>query len=86
MHKLGALMAAVIAAAEDWNTIYFGADKPVHEIALARGTRAGERDQHFLYSASGGRKAYELKRLRRQFKPHVALLFGGGSQSPSHRS
>jgi hypothetical protein len=86
MHKLGALMAAVIAAAEGWNTIYFGADPPADEIAAPAATHAGERDQHFLYSASGGRKAYELKRLRRQFKPHVALLFGGGSRSPSHRS
>jgi hypothetical protein len=86
MHKLGALMAAFIAAAEGWNTIYFSVDTPADEIAALAATHAGERDQHFLYSASGGRKAYELKRLRRQFKPHVGLLFGGGGCSPSHRS
>jgi hypothetical protein len=56
MHELGALMAAFIAAAEGWNTIYFGADTPADEIAAPADTHAGERDQHFLYSASGGRQ------------------------------
>jgi hypothetical protein len=41
MHELGALMAAFIAAAEGWNTIYFGADTPADEIALARGHARG---------------------------------------------
>ena len=54
MHKLGALMAVVIAAAKGWNTIYFGPDPPADEIAAPAATHAGERDQHFLYSASGG--------------------------------
>jgi MerR family transcriptional regulator, light-induced transcriptional regulator len=86
MHELGALMAAFIAAAEGWNTIYFGADTPADEIAAPAARTRASAISIFYTRPVVGAKAYELKRLRRQFKPHVALLFGGGGRSPSHRS
>ncbi len=57
MHKLGALMAAVIAAAEDWNTIYFGADTPADEIAApAARTRASAISIFYARPVVGARR------------------------------
>jgi hypothetical protein len=57
MHKLGALMAVVIAAAKGWNTIYFGADPPADEIAApAARTRASAISIFYTRPVVGARR------------------------------
>jgi methylmalonyl-CoA mutase cobalamin-binding subunit len=76
--RLGALMAAVLAADLGWQVVYFGAGLPADEVAAAAGMTsaravslgiASRMDPHVL--------ARELSRLRRGLGKGVRLLIGG---------
>lgn len=79
MHELGAMMVAVTAVSEGWNAVYLGMDTPADEIAAAAAhTDASAAAISIVYPAGDGRLDQELRRLRRQLGPHIALLAGGG--------
>jgi MerR family transcriptional regulator, light-induced transcriptional regulator len=80
IHELGAMMVAVTASAQGWNAIYLGTDTPADEIAAA----AAQTDAHavaisIVYPADDRRLQQELRHLRRQLGPQMALLVGGAA-------
>jgi DNA-binding transcriptional MerR regulator len=81
-HELGALMAALSAAAEGWKVIYLGADLPAEEIAYAAlETKALAVALSVVYPPDDPRVAEELRRLRRALPDGVALFVGGHGAS-----
>lgn len=77
-HELGALMAALSAAAEGWKVVYLGPDLPAEEIAYAAlETRAPAVALSIVYPPDDPRVADELRRLHRAL-PADATLFVGG--------
>lgn len=77
-HELGALMAALSAAAEGWRVIYLGPDLPADEIAYAAlETRAPAVALSIVYPPDDPRMPDELRRLRRALPENVALFVGG---------
>lgn len=77
-HELGALMAAVAAASEDWRVIYLGPNLPADEIAYAA-TQTGARvvALSIVYPADDIRLPDELRRLRAQVPQDTAIIIGG---------
>jgi DNA-binding transcriptional MerR regulator/methylmalonyl-CoA mutase cobalamin-binding subunit len=77
-HELGALMAALSAAAEGWKVVYLGPDLPAEEIAYAAlETHAPAVALSIVYPPDDPRVADELRRLHRAL-PAEATLFVGG--------
>lgn len=77
-HELGALMAALSAAAEGWKVIYLGPDLPAEEIAYAAvQTKAAAVALSIVFPPDDPRIADELRRFRRAL-PHEMRLFTGG--------
>lgn len=77
-HELGALMAAVSAAAEGWKVIYLGPDLPAEEIAYAATeTKAIAAALSVVYPPDDPRVPDELRRLHRALPADVKLFVGG---------
>ena len=77
-HELGALMAAVTGALQDWRSIYLGPDVPADEIAAAtQRTGATLVGLSIIYPADDPALEWELQRLRRGIAEEVAVLAGG---------
>lgn len=77
-HELGALLAAVTAAAEGWNTVYLNPNAPSAEIAAAaKRVQARAVALTITYPGDERRVADELRALARQLPGEVALLVGG---------
>jgi methanogenic corrinoid protein MtbC1 len=84
-HELGALMAAISAAAEGWQVTYVGADMPVEELLGAMAQTRAEAvalsivdsgDQRGLLSA--------VREIRAGLPPGVALILGGAGAPAVH--
>ena len=78
MHEMGALLAAVCASVAGWRVAYLGPDLPAEEIAGA----ARKRGAHAValsavFPVGDPRLAGEIRRLRSQLPPGVAILTGG---------
>ncbi len=82
VHELGALIAAVDAAAGGWRPLYLGANTPAEEIAysaLAHEVRAVVLS--IVYPADDPHLPDELVALRGYLGPEVPVLVGGGAAS-----
>jgi len=82
-HELGALMAAVSAAAEGWNVTYLGPDLPVEELLDAIGQTRAEAMALSLVQPGDERGVLSvLREIQAGLPPRVAQLVGGaGAQS-----
>ena len=82
-HELGALMAAVSAAAEGWSITYLGPDLPVEELQGAIGqTRAEAVALSIVHPGDERGVLSALREIQAGLPPRVALLLGGaGAQS-----
>ncbi len=77
-HELGALMAALTAAAQGWRPVYMGPDLPAEEIAAAvQQTRARAVAVSLVYPPDDSRVPSQLSRLRRLIADDVRILAGG---------
>ncbi len=77
-HELGALMAAVIAAAAGWRVSYLGSNMPAEEIAAAAATRQAKAVAlSIVFPEDDPALGDELRRLRRGLTSATALLVGG---------
>jgi methanogenic corrinoid protein MtbC1 len=82
-HEIGALMAAVVAAAEGWSVTYLGTDLPPEEIAAAAVRRAaGVVGLSIVYEEGNGDTVSQLQRLRALLPRGVAILVGGRAAGP----
>lgn len=82
-HELGALMAAISAAAEGWSVTYLGPDMPVAELlgAVAQ-TRVEAVALSIVQPGDEPEVLSVLRKIRAGLPPRVALLVGGaGAQS-----
>jgi len=81
-HELGALMAAISAAAEGWNVTFLGPDLPVEELLGAIGQTRAEAVALSAVQPGDERLLRILRDIRAGLPPRVALLLGGaGAQS-----
>ena len=77
-HELGALMAAISAAAEGWNVTYLGPDMPVEELLDAiRQTRAEAVALSIVQPGDEQGLVSALREIRAGLPSRVALLLGG---------
>lgn len=77
-HELGALMAAVLAAADGWHVVHLAPNTPAADIAAAaRQVDARAVALALAYPQDDPRLVQELRLLRQQLEPRVALLVGG---------
>jgi methylmalonyl-CoA mutase cobalamin-binding subunit len=79
MHEVGALMAAVTAAAEGWRVTYLGIDLPVAEIAKAAIQKEAAAVGLSVAYGNGGldHVLAQLRELRTLLPDGTALLIGG---------
>ena len=78
VHEMGALAAAITAAFGGWRAVYLGPDLPAEEIAGAvRQTGARALVIGIAYPSDDVRLPDDLKALRRQVGPEVAIFVGG---------
>lgn len=79
-HDLGALGAAITAAADGWHVRYLGADLPAHDIATAAAQSGAAAVAVSLVHPRNDRStAHELETLAAALPPGVALIVGGGA-------
>lgn len=79
-HELGALMVAVVAAADGWRVTYLGADLPGQEIAAAAvGRRARAVALSVVYPPDDAHLAEDLRALRAGLGRETLLVAGGAS-------
>lgn len=79
-HEIGALMAAVVAAAEGWQVLYLGADLPLPETAAAvRRTGAKVVALSIVSRERDPALADGLARLRALIPLDTVMLVGGRS-------
>jgi len=80
-HELGALLAAVSAAAEGWRAVYLGPDLPASEIATAA-TRVGARvvAVSVVDPTKADLMAEEVHRIRQVLPGSIRLIVGGPSE------
>lgn len=84
LHELGALVAAVTAAADGWRVAYLGPNLPAEEIAgAARQSGARAVALSIVYPGDDPYLGGELVKLRRSLPEGVAILAGGRS-SPDY--
>jgi methanogenic corrinoid protein MtbC1 len=77
-HELGALMAAISAAAAGWNVTYLGPDMPVEELLEAIGQARAEAVALSVVQPGDGRGLLSvLREIRAGLPPQVAVLLGG---------
>jgi len=78
LHAIGALMAAVTAAAEGWQVIYLGPNLPAQEIALAATSKNAKAILlSIVYPQDDPFLGDELGRLRTMLPDQSAILAGG---------
>lgn len=82
-HELGALLATSAAAHAGWRVTYLGPDLPATEIAAAAGRhQATVAGVSIVAPQDRGATKAELRQLRQELPPPVALVAGGsGVQS-----
>ena len=78
LHEMGALLAAVVATSEGWNSTFLGPNLPAEEIAGA----AAQKDAKavllsIVYPGDDPHLGGELVKLRRLLGDEIALLAGG---------
>jgi DNA-binding transcriptional MerR regulator/methylmalonyl-CoA mutase cobalamin-binding subunit len=77
-HELGALMAAITAAAAGWNVTYLGPDVPVEELlGSVRQARADALALSVVRSGDERAVLSVLRQIRDGLPPRVELLVGG---------
>jgi len=77
-HELGALMAAISAAAEGWSVTYLGPDMPVEELLGAIGQTRAEAVALSIVQPGDERGVLSaLREIRAGLPPRVVLLLGG---------
>ncbi len=77
-HELGALMAAINAAAEGWSVTFLGPDMPVGELLGAVGQARAEAVALSVVQLGDERAVLSvLREIRAGLPPRVALLLGG---------
>lgn len=77
-HEIGALMVAVVAAAEGWTVTYLGPNLPAEEIAGAAVQRAARAVAlSLVYPTDDPRVPEALRSLRRLLPENVDILIGG---------
>lgn len=77
-HEIGALMAAVVAAAEGWQATYLGTSLPLPEIAAAaRRTGAKVVALSIVFREHDPALADELSRVKALLPPDSVLIVGG---------
>lgn len=77
-HELGAIAAAVTAAAEGWRVRYLGPDLPAEYLGLVTsGTRARAVALSLTYPAGDPDVVEELRMLADRLPPGTALIVGG---------
>jgi methanogenic corrinoid protein MtbC1 len=80
LHELGALIAAVAAASEGWQSIYLGPNLPAEEITAAvEQTQASMVGLSIVYPPGDPRVHQELRALRHYVSEAVVLIVGGRS-------
>lgn len=80
IHELGALMAAVTSALDDWRVTYLGPSLPAEEIAAAvRQRDARAVALSVIYPADDPRLSNELRKLRRLLPERVRIYVGGSA-------
>ncbi|MBD3225050.1 MAG: MerR family transcriptional regulator [Caldithrix sp.] len=78
IHEIGALIIALVAAAEGWNVIYLGPDLPSEEIAAAcLQKQARAVVLSLVYPADDPALYQDLVKLRQLLPERVAILIGG---------
>ena len=86
VHELGALMAAVSAAAEGWKVTYLGPDMPVAELVrAAEETRADAVALSIVYPEGIDGLFAALRRPRVGLPPEVPLIVGGAAMRHRRR-
>jgi MerR family transcriptional regulator, light-induced transcriptional regulator len=86
LHELGALLAAVTADYQGWDTIYLGPSLPPEAIATAvKLSRARAVGLSIVYPEGPYGLEAELKKLR-LLLPREVVLFIGGRAVPAYRS
>jgi MerR family transcriptional regulator, light-induced transcriptional regulator len=84
-HELGALMAAISAAAEGWNVTYLGPDMPVEELLGAIGQTRAEAVALSIVQPGDERGVLSvLREIRAGLPPRVALFLGGAGAHRIH--
>ncbi len=79
-HELGALLAAVSAAAEGWKVTYLGPDMPVAELVrAAEETRADAVALSIVYPGAVDGLFAALRRPAEGLPPDVPLILGGAA-------
>ncbi len=77
-HEIGALLAAMAAAAEGWHVTYLGSDLPAKDIAaVAHRVDAACVCLSIVYPTNDQQVHDELKTLRRELDDSVAMVIGG---------
>lgn len=86
VHEMGALLAAVTAAADGWRATYLGPNLPADEIAgAARQSQARAVALSITYPADDPHVASELKKLR-TFLPETTRLIVSGRGASGYKS
>jgi methanogenic corrinoid protein MtbC1 len=80
-HELGALMAAIIAAAEGWGVTYLGPDLPVEELLGAVGQAGADAVALSIVHADAPGLLTALRQTRDGLPSRVVLLLGGAGAS-----
>ncbi len=78
LHDLGAMLAATVAATSGWRVAFLGASLPADE--LARAARLANADTvalSMVYSSDPAHVSGQLRQLRSELPPSVALVIGG---------
>lgn len=77
-HEFGALIIALIAAAEGWRTAYLGADLPADEIvAAAMKIRPRVIALSIVYPANDSYLPQELLKIKTNIEPDIQIVVGG---------
>jgi methanogenic corrinoid protein MtbC1 len=81
-HELGALIAAVVAAAAGWKVIYLGPNLPVEEIvAVSENLEAKVVALSIVYPNDDPQLRKDLLNLKRMLQENISLIVGGRAAS-----
>ncbi|MGE0439280.1 MAG: MerR family transcriptional regulator [Gemmatimonadales bacterium] len=79
-HELGAMLAATVAAAQGWRSLYLGPDLPGAEIGLAAARlRAAAIGLSFVYPAASADNAQDLAELAEAVGRNTPVYLGGAA-------
>jgi methanogenic corrinoid protein MtbC1 len=78
LHELGALIIALLAAAEGWRVTYLGADLPADEIVAATmNIHPKVIALSIVYPANDAFLSQELMNLKQNIDPEIHIIVGG---------